>query len=316
MEIAQITFVNGNLLWFLLFIPVLIAACVYNLKLKRKEALLFSNFESLEHVVGDTLFPSYFFQITLRLSVFLLLVFAASGLTIWYVGPSSQTDLAVLVDVSSSMSASDTNLSRLELAKEAASSIIGSLPTDAKVALISFAGTPFVEQPLTEDLSRVKAEVNKLNLNPFGGTDIGSALVTAANTLSISERQKTAILITDGSSTVGLPLTEGVDFLNSNYITVHTIGIGTAEGGNIMNMEGEDKEAVLDEAALKSIAGLTHGTYTKITNSEQAMVLYSDIVTSGIGKVSLKLSPLLLSAVILLIGLEWLLSFTTFSRIP
>ena len=316
MEIVQITFTNGYFLWFLLFIPVLIGAYAYNLKLKRKEALLFSNFEALQHVIGPTFLPSYFIQITLRVCIFALLVFAASGLTISYLGPSSQTDLALLVDVSSSMSATDTNISRLQLAKNTAASIIDTLPADTRVSLISFAGTPFVHQPLTEDRSEIRAKLNSLDLTAVGGTDITSALVTAANTLTTSDRQKAAILITDGASTVGLPLAEGVDFVTSNHITVNTIRIGTDAGGNIMNLDDDYKDALPDEVALKSIAESTYGTYTKIISPEESHISYNDIMTSGINKLTLSVTPLLLSLVIMLIGFEWLLSFTKFSRVP
>ncbi|MBM4401160.1 MAG: hypothetical protein FJ045_04330, partial [Crenarchaeota archaeon] len=96
----EITFDHPHLLWLLSLIPLLVAAYVYNLKLKRSESLLFSNFEALEHVTGPAAVPAYAVQITLNLLIFSLLVFASAGTNIWYSGPVSEVDLAVVIDVS------------------------------------------------------------------------------------------------------------------------------------------------------------------------------------------------------------------------
>lgn len=309
----EITFDHPHLLWLLSLIPLLVAAYVYNLKLKRSESLLFSNFEALEHVTGPAAVPAYAVQITLNLLIFSLLVFASAGTNIWYSGPVSEVDLAVVIDVSASMSAEDTQPSRIEAAKSIALNFVEELPASTRTAVVSFAGTPFVEQPLTEDLSAVKSSIKNLKLNPAGGTDVASAIITAANTLSISNRPKAAILITDGASTVGLPVVEGVEFAKKNQLIIHTVGIGTETGGGILNSQ-EEKLTILDENTLITIANQTSGTYHRHTTGEQ--LPSKDILKTNLRRISMQLTPALILVVIALILIQWALSFTKFSRIP
>ncbi len=316
MEITGISFEYPQILWYLLTVPLFIVAYVYNLRFKKKEALLFSNFESLEHVIGRTFLPSYTLQIVLNVIILLLLIFSAAGLTLWYSGPVAEADFAILIDISASMSAEDISPSRLEAAKTAAISFVESLPPKSKVAIIAFAGVPFVRQPLTEDLSKAESAIASIELKAEGGTDLSSALITAANTLSISERPRVAILITDGASTVGLPVKEGLDFVKSNHISVHTVGIGTEEGGAILDTGTGDRDTTLHEDDLITIAGTTLGRYHRIRSSEDFTISYDEVVESSLSKINIKLSPLLISIVIILMGVWWALTFTKFSRVP
>ncbi len=316
MEITGISFEYPWLLLFLLLVPVLIGAYLYNLKLKRKEALIFSNFEALEHVMGHTFLPPYVVQIIINIVIFVLLIFVAAGITIWYSGPVPDADFAILIDTSGSMSAEDIEESRMEAAKAVATSFVEDLPPISRVAVISFAGTPLIEQPLTDELPKAKSAIKNLELKPEGGTDIASALIAAANTLSISEKPKVVILMTDGSSTVGLSVKYGVDVVKSNHIIVHTIGIGSETGGNILNLEGGEKDTMLDEETLVYIAGSTTGTYRKFTNKETFKINYEELTKASLSKIYVKLSPIILVIIIVLMGVWWALSFTKFSRIP
>jgi len=235
-------------------------------------------------------------------------------MSIWYTGESSETDVVILIDTSASMSANDTNLTRLEIAKETATSIIDNFPEETKASVISFAGTPLIKQKLTGEKSSLKESISKIKLNTAGGTDVSAALITAANTLSISEREKAIILLTDGSSTVGTPIKDGVEYVKNQHITVHTIGIGTEKGGSLLDLPGDD--AIFDEGTLKYIAISTYGTYLRITKPEETKISYREQLKTNLSKVSFEFTPSLLAAVILLIGLEWILSFTKYSRVP
>lgn len=314
MEVNSFSFEYPVMLWFLLFVPVFVVAFFYSTRRKRKDALLFSNFKSLEHVAGRTFTPSYFFQVFLNMAVFLLLVFAAAGLTLWLSGPLPEADFALVVDSSASMSAQDVNSSRLGSAREVALSFVDSLPPTSKVALISFAGTPFVEQSLTDDISQVRSSVKGMELRSEGGTDIASALVVASNILSLSDRPKVILLFSDGVSTVGMSVKDSVDYLVFKHITVHAVGIGTESGGNMMDIEGE-KDTRIDEASLVYIAESTMGKYHRFS-SQGFKLSYEDVASSGLRKVGVGLTPFLISIVILIIGIQWVLSFTRFSRIP
>lgn len=314
----EISFDYPALLMLLLLTPLLIAAYFYNLKLKRKEALLFSNFEALEHVVGPSAMPTHTLQIILNLTIFVLLVLAASGLTIWYVAPASDADFVLLIDSSSSMSAEDIEPSRMDLTKEIALSILNGIPHSTRTAVVSFSGTSFVEQPPTDDLQKAEQAINNIKIRDVGGTDIPSAIITGTNLLSSENRSKIAVLISDGVSTVGLPIEDGIEFAKANHMIVNSIGVGTELGGDILsNEEGEEEKiTMLDEESLKTISNSTSGKYYRYKDLEDLKKFSKDITQTSYQKVSLKLSPVFITVIILLILLEWTLSFTKFSRVP
>lgn len=314
----EISFDYPPLLILLLLTPVLIAAYFYNLKLKRKEALLFSNFEALEHVIGPSAIPSHTIQIILNLTIFVLLVLAAAGLNIWYVASASEADFVLLIDSSSSMSAEDVEPSRIDLTKEIALSMLQDIPRSTRTAVVSFTGTSFVEQTLTEDIQKAEQAVKNIKIRAAGGTDIPSAIITGTNLLSSENRSRVAVLISDGVSTVGLPIEEGIEFAKTNHVIINSIGVGTELGGGILSSkEGEEEKiTMIDEESLKTISNSTSGKYYRYRDIEELKKFSKGITQTSYQKVSLKLSPVFITVIILLILLEWTLSFTKFSRVP
>ncbi len=311
----DITFDNPRLLWFLIAIPLMIVAHYYDWKYKKKESLMFSNFEAAARVFEPMIIPSYSLQLTLNILIFLCLVFSAAGMNIWYTGPSTNINFALAIDTSSSMSSEDIKPSRIDVARETASEFVDTLPSNSKLAIVSFAGTSFVEQTLTDDHEKVKEVITGIDLKPIGGTDIGSAIITAANLLFTEEnKSKSIILLTDGQSTVGVYVDKAVDYAKSLFITVNTIGIGTPEGGGFFGEE--ESTTQLDEQVLKEIASSTGGKYYKATTKEELQNAYKEISGQVYKSLKIKTTPYLISLVIMLLILHWILTFTRFSSLP
>lgn len=311
----EIAFDNPQFLWFLLAVPLTIIAHYYDWKYKKKESLMFSNFEAAARVFEPTVIPSYTLQLALRVTVFLCLVFSAAGLSIWYVGTSTNIDFALAIDVSSSMSSEDILPSRIEVAKESASEFVTSLPGTSNVAVISFAGASFVEQILTGDHGKAKEVIDDIKLKPTGGTDIGTAILTATNLLLTGEnKSKSIILLTDGQSTVGIPVQQAIDYAKSRYVVVNTIGIGTINGGGFFGEE--DKLTQLDDKTLGYISNSTGGQYYKAATKEELLEIYTGISQKVFKNLKLSLTPYLISFVILLLISTWVLTFTKFASIP
>lgn len=311
----EVTFDNPLLLWFLLALPLMAIAHYYDWKHKKKESLMFSNFEAAARVFEPFIIPSYPLQLALRILILLCLVFSAAGMNLWYVGPSTDINFALSIDASSSMSAEDLKPSRIDVAKEFASEFIGSLPVNSKIAVVSFAGTSFVEQVLTSDHAKAQEAVNSIELKPTGGTDISSAIITSANLLLTEEnKSKSVILLTDGQSTVGVPVEEAISYAKNLFITVNTIGIGTPEGGGFFGEE--DKSTQLDKTTLEEISNSTGGKYYQITTTEELKNLYTEISKEVYQNVKITLTPYLISTVLLLLIINWLLAFTRFSSLP
>ncbi|MDP7323043.1 MAG: hypothetical protein QF729_03810, partial [Candidatus Woesearchaeota archaeon] len=96
-------------------------------------------------------------------------------------------------------------------------------------------------------------------------------------------------------------------------VTVHTIGIGTEEGGTIPETDVISK---LYEEELKKIASSTNGNYYRATDKEILEKAYGEIVSSTERKISFNLTiPLMLLALISLF-LDWGLVNTRYGIIP
>jgi len=311
----EVTFDNPQFLWFLLAIPVMIIAHYYDWKSKKKESLMFSNFEAAARVFEPTGIPSYTVQLAIRLLIFLCLVFSAAGLNFWYVGPTTDINFVIGIDTSSSMSAEDVAPSRIEAAKESAIEFIDSLPSQSEVGVVSFAGVAFIEQPLEEETGKAKTAIRGLELKPTGGTDLGSAIITASNLLIAKEKKSRAILIiTDGQSTVGIPVRRALDYAIKYHITINTIGIGTVEGGDFFGEEGDTTQ--LDETTLEEIATATGGIYYEAISKQELREIYQKVTQSVFKDIKLILTPYLIMLVLILLIIGWVLSFTKFSSLP
>ena len=111
-------------------------------------------------------------------------------------------EIMICLDVSNSMLAQDYSPDRLSRAKLAISRIVDRLQGD-RIGLIIFAGSSFVQLPITTDYVSAKMFLNSIDTKsiPVQGTAIGDAIVTAAKGFSAqSEKSRAIIVITDGEN--------------------------------------------------------------------------------------------------------------------
>jgi Ca-activated chloride channel family protein len=309
----EIVFLNPQYLWAFISIPFLIIIYFLTLKYIKREALEFANFIALARVAKKPIITNNLLSLVLRMLVITTIILAVSGIVIWYEGKSSDSDFVLAIDTSSSMLADDLKPNRLEAAKQAGIAFLDSVSSKTKIGVVSFSGTSFVEQRPTTNLKDVKTQISSINIKPIGGTDIGEAIITSSNLLIDSDKPKNIILLTDGRSNVGVYPDYAIEYANSNHITIHTIGIGTTEGGFFSNLNVSLK---LDKDVLVKIANKTSGKYYNITNKEELSNAYKNIAHSEKKKLSINITPsLMLIALILLIS-EWILANTKFRIIP
>lgn len=310
----EITFNDPNNLYFLLGIPLLIAAYIYNVRYKKKAALKFSNFEAVSRVFKPAeVLTHNSLAFAVSLIIFVCLVLAASSATLWYNGQSSKVDFILAIDASASMTADDFTPNRLEEAKNSAKDFIDKLPSDARAAVISFSGTSFVEQQLTDSFNDVKNSIDKIEIKEISGTDISNAMITATNLVIAENRPKTMVLLTDGRSTVGVPIETAIDYAKNAHITVYTIGMGTEEGGKIL---GSEAKSMIDEKTLMDIAYATNGKYYLAGSKEDLNKAYAEISNERKQYISIRLAPLLLSVILFLLIIQWIMSFTRYNNLP
>lgn len=185
-------------------------------------------------------------------------------------------EIMICLDVSNSMLAQDYSPDRLSRAKLAISRLVDRLQDD-RIGLILFAGSSFVQVPITTDYVSAKMFLGSISPEsvPVQGTAIGDAVLTAAKSFSAqSEKSRAVIVITDGENHEDDPV-EAARQVAEIGVKVYTIGVGSSEGQPIP-VKGEllkDKDGNivvtrLDEATLQKMAKVGGGAYVHAGNEE------------------------------------------------
>lgn len=189
---------------------------------------------------------------------------------------SKGAEIMICLDVSNSMLAQDYSPDRLGRAKLAISRVVDKLEGD-RIGLIIFAGTSFVQLPITTDYISAKMFLNSINTDsvPVQGTAIGDAILTAAKSFSAqSDKSRAIIVITDGENHED-DAVDAASQVAEVGIKVYTIGVGSLRGqpipkdGDLMkDQEGNIVVTRLDEETLKQIASVGNGAYVHAGNEE------------------------------------------------
>ena len=286
---GKVTFLNPELFWLFLLIPIAIAW----LFLKKNQQSANLKISSIQGFKGSN---SFMAKIKPILNVFRLL--ALSSLIIAMARPrtvdiSNQTkttrgiDIVMAVDVSGSMLAKDLKPNRMEALKRVASDFVEERPND-RIGLVVYASEAYTKTPVTSDRAVVQEAIKSIKYDTVlqDGTGIGMGLATAVNRLKDSKaKSKVIILLTDGVNNAGFIEPETAADIAKQYgIKVYTIGIGTngmadfpyamAPNGQIMFRM---MQVEIDEQLLKSIARKTDGKYFRATSNSKLAEIYASI---------------------------------------
>ena len=178
-------------------------------------------------------------------------------------------EIIVALDVSNSMLAQDYSPNRLERAKLAIARLTERLQDD-RIGLVIFAGTSFVQLPVTTDYVSAKMFLGSIDTGsiPVQGTAIGDAIRLCIKSFSAqSEKSRVIIVISDGENHEDDPVAAAKQAAELG-IKVYTIGVGSSEGQPIPTEKGllRDKEGNivvtrLDEETLRKVAQAGGGAY-------------------------------------------------------
>jgi Ca-activated chloride channel family protein len=197
-------------------------------------------------------------------------------------------DLIVALDTSRSMLATDVKPNRLARAKLAVQDLAAELRGD-RIGLVAFAGTAFVQCPLTLDYGVFAQSLDavEVGLIPRGGTSLTAAI--DAGLAAFEGRQgkhQALVLITDGEDHEGA-VKDAAKRAAERGVKVYTVGIGTAdgelipgEGGSfVKDRSGQVVKSRLDEETLKQIAVDTGGVYLHAAGASLGLAeLYRDYI--------------------------------------
>jgi len=237
-----------------------------------------------------------------RTTLFVLLAIAFALLAIarprWGEDTSqaySQTrEVMIAVDLSRSMLAEDVAPSRLDRAKELTENLLDNLQGES-VGLVLFAGTAFVQVPLSPDYRIIREFMPSLDTDylPRGGSDYSKMLDAALDGFSETpDRDRYLIVLSDGESS-----TEGweqrLGRMAEREIHVVAIGLGTANGafvpdvqngGYLADANGDAVHSKLMPATLQALANRTLGKYTdagSLVDIDDVKTLLQQTVETG-----------------------------------
>ena len=149
-------------------------------------------------------------------------------------------NILVILDVSNSMLAEDIKPNRLNKAKHQISRLADYLQGD-RIGLMLFAGSSFLQCPLTIDYSAFRMYLDNVSINsvPLPGTDLPDALQKAIKAFpGVEKKYKVIILLTDGENHQGSVM-EIAETAKDEGIVIYTIGIGSPNGDLIPNRDDQ-----------------------------------------------------------------------------
>src|SRR5260221_7629325 len=143
-------------------------------------------------------------------------------------------DIIIAIDPSRSMLAEDVAPNRLARAKLAALDLRKLAKAD-RMGLIAFAGSAFLQCPLSSDEEVFRQSVNELNVNiiPQGGTALAEAIDCARTAFKDKgDNHKVLVMFTDGEDHDGNAVSSAKE-AGKDGLHIFTIGVGTPNGENL-----------------------------------------------------------------------------------
>jgi len=268
---------NPHLFWALWLLPLVGLLLVYAQRQRQRAARRFADARMLPRLMPATSASRIGTKSALLLLGLGLLVTAAARPRFgeYYEEVANRgVDLFVLLDVSKSMLAEDVAPNRLERAKSDVRDLLTRLAGD-RVGLITFAGSPRMQVPLTLDHDYFVDILREVDTSsaPRGGSLIGDAIRKGMESLRTRpDRDQVFVLITDGEDQGSYPK-EAAQAASEQGIKIFTVGLGDNSDGSRIPIEeqgnrryakekdGQERWSKLNESLLEEIALTTDGAY-------------------------------------------------------
>jgi len=227
-------FEQAGALWLLLLAPILLIAFYFLLKWKTARLEKFGDKELLQRLFPDlSIRKEWIKSILFALGIFFI--------AMAFVNPqwgtrqqkvkAKSADIIIALDISQSMLATDISPNRMEKAKRFTAQLIKNLKGE-RLGLIFFAGSAYLQMPLTADYAATELFIKSANPQQAGtqGTVIADAITLSQNVFSSdAPYQKALVLITDGENHETEAI-EAAKIAAENGTFVFCIGVGTQEG--------------------------------------------------------------------------------------
>lgn len=290
----MLRFQHIEYLWYLLFLLPLAALFFFSLWQKNKKLASIGEPRFVERLIANFSKRNHLIKFSLLLIALFIGVLSLANLQGGGKAEKIERkgiDVMIALDVSKSMLAQDASPNRLEKSKLFIAKLLDKLANN-RVGLIVFAGKAYVSVPLTTDFSALKMNLATAspNMVPTQGTVLGEAIGMARQSFNVKEtKYKNLILISDGEDHDETAMDETKKAVEEG-IQIHTIGIGSPEGGTIIDEEsgqpktdknGEPVVSKLNADELRSIANEGHGDFYLLTNTERVVTEVAQQINSS-----------------------------------
>ena len=276
-------FLNIDILWNLIwFLPLFFVIAIIASKRRGKYLAIILGKRYTEPAHVNLSKNKRIFRLWVLVAIIVLLTIAAArpfwGYRLLPFSGSGRDILAV-IDVSRSMLSKDIRPSRLAHAKLLLKNLIKRTPGD-RYGIIAFAGSAFLECPLTIDRTSLYTILNDINVGsiPVGSTNIEKALISAIKAFKAATGgYKAIILITDGDELQGSS-SNVINTLKEIKTPLFVVGIGDPSKPGLIQLPSKDGQSEflrdskgnlvkskLNEATLKQLAKATNGIYIRST---------------------------------------------------
>ena len=294
---SDMHFAHPHFLWALAALPLL-AALIFHAEKMRRIAL--------DRLIAARLQPRLAGNVSVaRRRTGYALLLLGIGLSIvalarpqmgftWEQKRQSGRDIIIAIDTSKSMLATDLQPNRLTRAKLAAEDLLNQLEGD-RVGLLAFAGSSFLQAPLTSDFGAVRETLQELDTEiiPRGGTNLSDAIKAADEAFGKGESEHRALIIfSDGEELEADAVVSARECKDRFHI--FTVGLGSPDGSLIpvtdgrgggteflRDDQGQYVKSKLDEPRMREVAEAGGGFYVLLRNGPAEM---QQIVRDGLGK--------------------------------
>jgi Ca-activated chloride channel homolog len=345
------TFLWPEMLWLLLIVPALVAGYFYLLRRKQQTALKYASLSMVKEAMGaGQRFRRHVPPLLFLLALIAMLVAVARPAAVVTL-PSQHQTIILAMDVSGSMRAVDVQPNRITAAQAAAKAFVAEQPSNARIGVVSFAGTAAVVQVPTHNREDIIAAIDRFQLQR--GTAIGSGIIISLATIfpdagievnasnygryaprgmpldptAKAEKKEfkpvppgsygsaAIILLTDGQRTTGPDSMEAARMAADRGVRVFTVGFGT-KGGETIGYEGWSMRVRLDEETLKAIADVTRGQYFYAGSATDLKKVYESLNSKFLlEKKNMEITALFAAAAAITALASALLSLLWFNRV-
>ena len=260
-------FGNPHILWLLAVVWPLLALIGWRATVwRRRVAERIGQPRLLDRLHPDSVARWRRRRLILSLAALFLLIVAASRPQYGEVEQTLRgvgSNVLIALDCSASMNAQDVQPSRIASARQSLDSLLQQLKGN-RVGIVAFAGTAFLQCPMTLDTSMAQLVLDSLDTQSVGvpGTDLGKAIEVADQAFDrgADDGARTLILLTDGEDNEGRGLAAARQ-AKADGVVIYAIGIGTERGAPLIEEKGGFKE---DQGGRKINTKLHMDTLSKI----------------------------------------------------